>query len=531
MPTIPTVTSLKRVIPQGERPAARVRNAGAIGDAAAQFGNAVVQTGDVLDRRARYDAAMAEEEFLSRKYELDNEIENDNDYATIPQRYDEKLAKVREEIGSKLKMPGASQMFTQRARIHSDRGVSRAKGVSLNKEREFETARIDNVLTRLSDTTSGDDDPLVGLDVAENILAGGVEAGYFIAPKAEARLKDWKDAKIKRKLDMMSPEQRIAASEQPWFKQNLPADIQAGIIVQAREQNRQTTAMVAIEDLRKRGLSGAALESAISAEKDPKMRDAMRTEADQAEARARRDRVGVQNDLLDKYFDSVLAGRVRVSDIPAADRAVLGSGLASLASAERAAADGIGNGSPYPKHSDPGAIDGFNAFIAKNDYVGAREFFNNNRTRFSESDFQAFSKVSMTGVVPPEVKSYLSVKDRVANKVGAGTAFATRRNTVETMVDQWYQNWQADPKNAGKTPPPSEIDKTIDAALLERSVPKWFGLSEDKVPAADIKGADIGYQRLMVDDPEFAQRLRVQFPKYTEAQLYAEYNNIMRETP
>lgn len=531
MPTIPTVTSLKRVIPRGDQPIARVRNAGAIGDAAAQLGGAVTKVADTLDRRARYDAAMAEEEFLSRKYELDNEIENDNDYATIPQRYDEKLSKIREEIGGKLKMPGASKMFTERARMHGDRGVSRARGVSLNKEREFETARIDNVLTRLADTTAGDDDPLIGLDTAEAILTGGVEAGYFIAPKAEARLKEWKDSKIKRKLDMMSPEQRISASQQPWFKQNLPADIQAGVLVQAREQTRQTTAMVNIEQLRARGLTGAALESAISAEADPKMRDAMRTEADQAIARERRDRVGVQNDLLDKYFDKVLSGRVRVADIPPADRAVLGSGLASLASAERAAADGIGNGSPYPKYSDPAAIDGFNAFVAKNDFVGAREFFNNNRTRFSESDFQSFSKVSMTGVVPPEVKSLLTVKDRVANKVGAGTPFATRRNSVETMVDQWYQNWQTDPKNLGKTPPPSEIDKVIDTALMERPVPQFFGLLTGKAVVADIEGADIRYQTLMRDTPEIAEALRKKYPDYSEAQLYGEYQRRTQGAP
>ncbi len=523
MPTIPTVTSIKRVIPTGQRPVAVVRNAGAIGEAMADVGDAAVDLGESINRRARYDAAMAEEEFLSRKYELDNEIENDPDYATLPQRYDERLSKVREEISGKLKTPGASNMFTSRAKMHADRGVSRAKGVSFNKERETETQRIDLGLNRLADSTAPDEDPMVGADLAEAMIRGGVERGYFTEPKGQELLKGWKDGKVKRKLEMMSPEQRIEAAKQDWFKNNIPVDMQADILVRAREQNRQSTAMVAIEGLRSKGLTGGALEAAINKETDPKMRDAMRTEADQADARARRDRVQGQSDLVDRYYPDILSGRMRVSDIPAADQRALGSNLGTLAAAESNAANGIGRGSPYPKYSDPVAIDEFNAKIAVGDYVGARESFNRNRAKFAETDFQTFSKVSLDGSVPQDIKPMMNIQQTVANR----TKDKNRRVTVTAKMNQWYQDFQVN--NPGKVPDAVAIDKALDAAFLDRTEVDGGMLWFDKTaPAADFDDFEIPvpnrrWQQLEMADPEIAAAFRAKYPTYSESELMAEY--------
>lgn len=523
MATIPSVTSIQRVMPTGNRPIAVVRNAGAVGEGLQQVAGAIGNVAENIDKRAKYDASMAEEEFLSRKYELDTEIENDNDYATLPQRYSEKLGKMRDEIGGKLSTPGAANIFGGRAEIHSDRGLTRAKGVAFAKENTTETLRMENALERLIETSGTDADPLMGRDVAAGILEGALENGYIIKPQYDAALKKWTDGKVMRTLKLMTPEQRIEASKQQWFKNNVPADEQASILQDARDQSRVATAIDKVDQWRSKGLSLSAMYQQIDKVGDPKLRDSMRTEAAQSEARSRSMRNATQGDLVDKYYNDVSMGKRTVLSIPESDRRAMGNSLASLLAAENGAASAIGRDSPYPKYSDPVAIDTILGLL-DSDPQGAREYFNANRDKFKEADYEAYSKATQ-GDSTTEVKSFLSIQQRIANKVGTGKSLTKRRDHVEVMVDQWYQTWQVN--HPGKVPDTLEIDKTIDAALMDRPIEREI-LWDTTEMVANIEGADLGYQRLLTEDKEFAKRLRETYPDYTETQLFSEYNRLMR---
>lgn len=523
MARIPDVRTINREVPNG--PTVQVPFAGAQGEALTSLGTAIANTGikieEVQNRQAGFDAAKAEADFITKKTQLDASFENDPDYATIPQRYAQGLKEIQDEIGNGLSNSRARGMFDLESQRHTATGVARIQGVAAVKEKDFERGALDQRGLNLRDiAVQGDMDGAVAS--YEKLLQGAFNTGVIGAEELVKRRDTFKLDTAKGRLMFLPPEARIEALSQPWAN-NLPPDVHADLMRQAESQNITSTAQIAAEGFIKKGLGPGAANVAIDAMPDPKMRAETRTQYDQLRARQHSARVQNESDLLDKYGARIAMGEIQISDIPRGDQLALGSSLQSLIAMQK---NGVETQSPYARYSEPTVIDNLNRLLSTRDFVNLRGYFNQHRAALTSTDYANWSKVSMTGEVPPEVHGMLNAQQTlVAKMVDAGVdPMGSGKKKVETLNNQLNEWMKLQQQLTGKMPTDIERDKHIDKLLMvDPRNDGYFKTYRNFESAPNT----LTLESIQQVDPEgYRRTLRLAKPGATPEQLVKDYKEL-----
>ena len=314
---LPDSEDIQRLIPDGTAPVARAGDV-SVGSGLQALGGGLNQ---IADRRASFEVASARSDFLARKVEQDNAYDQDTDFATIPDRYETGVREARDRAAETITNPRARALFMEQTEPSIQAGVEQAQARAFQIEADQGRAKINEQLNALNSAgLSGD--PMQALTTMEDLLAGGLEAGYYSAEDAGRLDRAWRDKFATNRVMMLEPSKRLEALQQPWAA-NLPAEVRIELVDAAREDARRETAVDTLDDMLARGLSMTEMDREIRAIDDLDLRREVEARRDyELDQRTARE-AETADVIYEEWGDKIRFGQATVLDIPRDQRRTL----------------------------------------------------------------------------------------------------------------------------------------------------------------------------------------------------------------
>lgn len=270
MPIIPNATDMQRANPSGQQSIVNmpVIKSG-LGDVANALGDVgqAIQNKQNADDKGQFDDAM-----LKMQIAAENEshaYDQDPEYGSIGTRSDESMNKARGEIGDKINDPKMRAEFDARSELISARTRNHVGKVAWVKERDFGRSEID-ALSDDARKAALSGDAAGTLELFETRLDSAVAQNYLTNQEAVDHKEKMRNSVAVGRLNMMEPEDRITALEQPWA-QNLDPDVIVKLRRDAEVENVKLKAISTVDGLDMTAPRDDNL-AVIDAIKDPKER-------------------------------------------------------------------------------------------------------------------------------------------------------------------------------------------------------------------------------------------------------------------
>lgn len=495
MPSIPRGEDLARNIASGQS-AITGYDTRAVGSGMAAAGDALSQAGTELQtKRINYQYAQAEAEFLTAKVELDNSFRQDDDYATIPDRYSSSLADAMGKASSLITDAAARENFTLQVQPRMAEGTARIEGVAWEKEKDYQRGYMDEKLAQAREAViQGDVD--AGVGVAEALIETGVDMGYFGHEEGVATLKAWQDDAVSAKIETMAPQDQLDALSQPWAS-DIPTDIRVRLERGAKDQLIQGTAQANVDGYLAKGYDREQALPEIRNITDAKTREATTRELDYQLSQQAAVKSEQQSELYNQYYLDVRSGRMRVADISFQDLYKMEPSIVENLYAAESRATAKGPAAP----SDKDTLDNLYTLKALEDWDGLREFYQKNSAKLDPSDQDKWSEISANGLVPPETEAMLSMQDRIRN--WSQDTFSRKNQseeaarTVTNKFDQWFRQYQDANQ---KVPPDNVATDYFDFIVTEYNAGGYFSATKPLVLMGDVERGRV-VQNIQRDDP------------------------------
>lgn len=400
MPTIPDVSRLKRAIPEDMTTVTRVDTSD-VGRGTEALGRAFK---DIADDRDEYELNKAEANYLIAKTKEDNAYKDDEDYATIPQRYEENTSKLMSDISAKITNPRVREQFLLRQRQNQAVGIERIKALASDKERDFERGEILNIENDLFDV--GVQGNIVeAVKQYERVLDSGHK--YISKEEKAKRVESFKERASTAWIKSKEPEQQLELLKSPGAK-HLPADVKIELKKKAKEKLREHKAIDIVDDIRNRDLppGDAFNEVRQKYQDDPELRQDIEARLEYEFTVDRNSEIDAQRTIFQDVYLPVRQGKdINDPEIQAAMRVMTPDQVRSMYNAAAAAAGGGSRGTA--KTSPRWLVNELNRLHAQgaHDEVSALFLEDNNFEKLSTSDFNVWSKNTAEGLVDPEAKS------------------------------------------------------------------------------------------------------------------------------
>ena len=147
---------LDRSVVKGDTSIVPIANTKPQGDASGQLamGKAISELGETIttlhkrrtEREQKMQYSKALSEWNTRRIGIETEFENDRDYQTRDQRYQERLKELQDEITETIDNPELKQGFILDTNVDSAQGLARIAGKTYQIERDINRAEVLNVL-------------------------------------------------------------------------------------------------------------------------------------------------------------------------------------------------------------------------------------------------------------------------------------------------------------------------------------------------------------------------------------------------
>lgn len=487
MPKIPSVTQLRREVPQGARPIATLDTRG-VGAPMAELGSVLE---DIADKRLKYEVSKAETEFLIQKTKLDNSFDDDEDYGTIPERYESSVMESLSTLGSKISHPAARQAFMNKYKVSAAQGLERMRDLSRAKEKDYERGDITSRLEQIRESGLTGDIAEANA-TAKTLLDSAVSMGFYGAEEKAKLYSRFREDMAIGKLKMMKPENRTEALKQPWAKE-LPSDTRAELLRAAEEETLAGKAINIVDRVMDKGLDRDLAFEEFEKIRDPKLRAETERRFNYRFGQQRQAEVERQDAIMDQYYWDVREGNKTIDDIGEDFYLLSPANQETLAKAQEIRHQGR-------QYSDLDVIDNLNYLRHKKDFVSLREYYLNNASRLTSTDAKAWSKVSIEGAMPVEIKSLFTAQQMMREKLESVRLGKNKqaRADLSNALNDWYQGYQEENQ---KLPTDAERDKKINDLLIEYDTSWWWGGNKRRYEMTDDDMQDaIG--RLKEDEPD-----------------------------
>ena len=324
---------LDRSVVKGDTSIVPIANTKPQGDASGQLamGKAISELGETIttlhkrrtEREQKMQYSKALSEWNTRRIGIETEFENDRDYQTRDQRYQERLKELQDEITETIDNPELKQGFILDTNVDSAQGLARIAGKTYQIERDINRAEVLNVLQSNEETILNAQDSQSRQNIIKDsadIINTAVEAGYYTAQEGEELKDTFKQKYAMTRLQALDPlEQLDAINNAPWAK-----------FVPKSERDKVKRAAQAIVDKRKqkemimeKSMNIIAKNSTIAGRynaankiTDPDIRDGVLDEIDDAERRMKMIKEEQEEALNDFVVQRVLSGEMLTKDIP-----------------------------------------------------------------------------------------------------------------------------------------------------------------------------------------------------------------------
>lgn len=246
MPRIPDVTALDRRIPQSRRAIVSDRSGEILGQAAAELGRTIQ---GVEEKRDRFRYSKARSAYLQADIQARREMEQDEDWETLEQRYRERMAKAKSESAGMITDRADRALFEQEIDLDLERGAAAIGQISRVKEGDSGRADLDNLLAnnRTSALNAGDEGTRAAfINSTRDAILGASRPSptgttYLTKEQAAETWRRWQESYGEGYVAILDPQKRVEVLSNPV---GTPADFvapdkRAALLKVAQNENRE----------------------------------------------------------------------------------------------------------------------------------------------------------------------------------------------------------------------------------------------------------------------------------------------------
>jgi hypothetical protein len=481
MPVIPRGQDIDRRTPDLQQPITveDTRNAGGVAAALAKG------LGAELDRRTKLEVAKAESSFLTQKAHHDNAFDDDEDYKTIPDRYNAEVAKSLEAAGAEISDPRLRELFNLNAAPRIAEGSERIQDLALSKYRDYETAALQEGLrgVRESGILGNAKD---ATNAARDHVNAAVENDIISATQGDQVFTAWQEDMVVGKLEMMEPADRIEALDQPWAA-DLPADLKVRLHRGAKKETDEDTAIITVDQWMAEGITPLTANTRYADITDLDVRQEVERRFNNEWTREINAQSQAKVDIINEYFPQIRAGDMMVKDLPEGVMDALGQEGQTLFAAENQAATSI------PKISDPEVQWHLYQLQADPATPGVvmEQYFRENAHKLSPSDFKLWANAAARALTPEDSStlSYIQYVDAQIREAWPRLTDRTRGARAagfRLQAEDWRNNFMrpVEQGGSGREPTTDERNRFLDSLFTEMPTKMGFFTGAPRKPVA-----------------------------------------------
>lgn len=474
MPQIPRGQDINRRTPDMQKAITveDTRNAGGVAAALSRG------LGAELDRRTKLEVAKAESAFLTASAHHANAYDDDEDYATIPDRYNADVAKSLETAGSEISDPRVREQFNLSVAPRVAEGDERIRGIARSKEVDYETAALNEglrgiresgVLGNAMDATNG----------ARDYINAAVENDIISATQGDSVFSAWQQDMAVGKLEMLEPAERIEAINAPWAA-DLPADLKVRLGRDAKKETDEDTAIVMTDQWMAEGITPIQANERYTSIEDLDVRQEVERRFNNEWTRQINADSQAKVDIINEYFPKIRAGEMLIADMPPGVMDALGVEGQTLFAAENQAATTI------PKISDPETQWHLYQLQADPSTPGVvmEQYFRENAHKLSPSDFKLWANAAARALTPEDKSTLTYIQYVDANIRDAWPSLndktrGARAANFRLQSEDWRQNFM---EQNNREPSTAERNVFIDSLFTEMPTRVGFFTGEPRKP-------------------------------------------------
>jgi len=276
MPKLPTAQQLGARIPQ-DRSNVVTGNFDTSGFQ--QLGQTVEAFGaGIKDRQDAMNLQKAKTHWSKAKLAADNAFDQDNDFETYVERYNEALGKAEEQAGEMITNSRMKEIFKDDISLSRAQGVESMKDFAFSKETESGLATLQQILDdnreiALNATTNADRES--AFDTMNDAIGTAELVGYVDADNAQImRKKVGTDAAIGtiQVQDLKTQQQMLANNEGP--AELIPTDVRKSMLENVNNRLVNQEGMIKADEIRAQGGDLTERLDSVRKIKDPDIRKA-----------------------------------------------------------------------------------------------------------------------------------------------------------------------------------------------------------------------------------------------------------------
>jgi len=284
-----------------------------------------------LDERLAFIGAKeisdAETTFYLAKTEADTTADEDLDYQTLAQRYQERVTKARDEALAGISSASMRLAFRQKTDLEIARGTAQAHDFAEIRRKDVEVAELNNNIQKARDLAVSTGQ----LEESAAYVQGQFEAAYargnIDAQAAQAGISDFKLKTALGYVKTKSYAEQVRALQQPWATENIPEDVRMPLLREAKTRARVEAEQAEARYLRNEstrrvqewvdyGLSGSAMYANALKIENPRLQQEVIAKAMVAMGQQESVRAANSNQWLRENIVPVLSGDVDISEVP-----------------------------------------------------------------------------------------------------------------------------------------------------------------------------------------------------------------------
>jgi len=462
MPQIPRATDISRTQVSGQQKV-QVADISSVGTGAAAIGGTLDKiASDNHQRKTNYEMAQARTEFLKNSVETESQISQGEEYDTMEERYGNVMAGHRESAASLISDPAARAQFNLDSDLQLTQGRVKMREFAKGVETEYQRGYIlEGMETNREAALNGS--MLAAIETNDHLVDSAVDMGYLDPDDAAKMKMDWRNDTAAAKIEMMEPEDRLEALNEPWAK-NIPSDVRVKLQREAEADGELGEAIDAVYEVRDLGqddaytkLEGMNLDPRVQAEAERRL--------DTYYAREKRNTAASNEELHRSYFHEVRTKGLRIEDIPAEELDKFSVPmLNSMMQAER----------NYATDQDPitprTVTDTLNGLYSggEGSPMALRAYFEDVAHRMSRADYDDWSKTSFDSFANMENDPVFSGTQMINDKVmevNDGETDAEMTSKYRRQLEKYVFDYQE--ANPGKKPSGPDMRIAIDEMMLE----------------------------------------------------------------
>ena len=480
MPQIPNYLQITRKMPQ----VSGGIDTSAVGAGQQALGKGLMDVADVAgklkERQSTNDFYKAQADMSVALTGESNAYDERPDYDKFEGEYSGNMQTKLGEVALTINDPDTRNKFIQSFRPKIEAGRQRVLDVAWGKEKDFNRGELSTRLETLHNSAILSGDINDANTQAQGLIQSHVDLGHVESDEAVGFKTTFRDGLSKGFLESMSPEKRVGALKQPWAKKHLAPDeyvvLRRNADKELREGQAQDQVDTYMSDLKvERADVMAKIDKKYS--KDAKLRKEVETRFDYAFNKQQKAVSEHQSNLFDNYYLKVRTNELTVDDIPKDDLEALSPAQQSnLFTAQSNSVKGT------KLRFNVGAEDKLNYLLATKDFQGLRKYYVENSATMSETQNKSWSKVSIDGLIAPEIESLFTIQSSLDSKTPSLTK--EQRAPLKEKINEWYQNYQ---EVKGETPDEAMVNKRIDGMLMEYDTSWWWGGTKPQYELTDVE--------------------------------------------